>query len=206
MSRLLACCAVIAFAVPSSAAPKKVALLVGVKEYEKNLAPLRFPEDDAVELGKVLKEAGYEVVVLCDALGDQDAALRPTRKNTLAKLEDFRAALKREDTFFVAFAGHGLQFEKDPHPYYCPIDADKKKKETLVDLDTVATTLEDSGAGVRLMVVDACRDDPTSAGGGRQHGPRRRAGRPCSVARRGSSRGSRRSSSTRCSSTSSSRR
>ena len=145
---------------PADEPPKKVALLVGVKEYRKNLDPLRFTENDAVELGVVLKKYGYEVVVLCDSLGAKDAALLPTKKNILAKLEVFRKKLERPDTFFVGFAGHGLQFGDDDHPYFCPVEADKTDKDTLIDLNAVAKTVENSGAGVRLMVVDACRNDP----------------------------------------------
>lgn len=191
MRRLsLVACLALAACSPTLAdeVPKKVAFLVGVMNYEKNLDPLRYTENDVVELGKVLTDHGYDVVVLCDSRGAKDATLLPSRKNVLAKLEAFRKMMKRPDTFFVGFAGHGLQFDKDPHPYFCPIDADKKDKATLIDLDDVATTLEDSGAGVRLMIVDAAGTTRRAAGAWIRVPPAgRRAGPPCSVARRGRS-------------------
>ena len=156
----------IAFAVPSFAGgPKKVALLVGVMKYEnKNFDPLRFTENDVTELGDVLLRAGHydKVVVLSDSPGAKDAGLKPTKSNVLARLDELKKGLTRDDTIFVAFAGHGLQFGKDSPPFFCPVEADKTKRDTLIDLDGVVAILNDSGAGLCLMAVDACRDDPTS--------------------------------------------
>ena len=43
--------------------------------------PLRFSENDVVQLEKVLTAAGYEVVLLCDGAGQKQAELAPTRAN-----------------------------------------------------------------------------------------------------------------------------
>ena len=72
MRRLsLVACLALAACSPTLAdeVPKKVAFLVGVMNYEKNLDPLRYTENDVVELGKVLTDHGYDVVVLCDSRG-----------------------------------------------------------------------------------------------------------------------------------------
>src|SRR5262249_52999531 len=75
----------------------------------------------------------------------------------------------------LAFAGHGLQFdpeagkaEEKADAYFCPRDANPHQRATLVSLRDIYYQMEQSGAGVRLMLVDACRNDPGKA--------RRRAG------------------------------
>src|SRR5262245_20188131 len=89
MTRIIAitvlCLAFVLSARPAFAQPKaaqKLALLVGVKQYaHQNLPPLRYSENDVVAMAELLKQSGYDVVLLCDSLGAKDAALAPTKAN-----------------------------------------------------------------------------------------------------------------------------
>ncbi len=67
----------------------------------------------------------------------------------------------------LCFAGHGLQFEGNKNAYFCPLDARPFKDETasLVSLTDVYQQLDRSFAGVKVMFVDACRDDPDQTRG-----------------------------------------
>ena len=68
----------------------------------------------------------------------------------------------------VALAGHGVCFEKTRDAYFCPQDANPTEEEadTMISLAALFKRLDDSGAGVKFLLVDACRNDP-KAGRGR---------------------------------------
>lgn len=150
---------------------KRYAVLVGVKEYDHSgLSPLSYTENDVVELGKVLRAAGYVVTVLCDSEGEKAPTRLPTGKNIRSALADVLGPCKRDDLVLVAFAGHGLQFDKAGGAYFCPRDARPSDPKTLVSLKEVYQELDDCGAGVKLMLVDACRNDPRQAARSRSAG------------------------------------
>jgi len=156
------------FAQQPDAKPRKFAVLVGVKDYDHSkLASLAYSEADAAETATLLKANGYTVVLLTDTEGNRDASLKPTRANIIKQLDLVLDKCKKHDTVLVGLAGHGLQFEADKASYFCPVDAHPSKPETLVSLKTLYEKLDDSGAGVKLLLVDACRDDPL---GGRGRG------------------------------------
>ena len=62
----------------------------------------------------------------------------------------------------IAFSGHGVQYRDQKASYFCPMDADLADNNTLVSLGEVYKALEESGAGTRVLLVDACRNDPQS--------------------------------------------
>jgi TPR repeat protein/uncharacterized caspase-like protein len=148
---------------------KRYAVLVGVKHYEHSkLDPLEYTENDVTELADLLRPVGYEVVLLTDTTGSKDPALLPTRENIEKQLKAVLDRCRRNDLVLVAFAGHGVQFEKDPDCYFCPRDAKplKEATDTLISLDDVYKRLDRCGAGVKLLLADSCRTDP-EAGRGR---------------------------------------
>src|SRR5262249_42008600 len=158
---------------------KKYALLVGVKEYRHSRFPdLKYTENDVEELARLLARAnaGFaEVVLLTTARGKARADAAPTAKNIRAHLKRLLEKLTKHDTVVIALAGHGVQLQVEAakgkeksEAFFCPADArlvdSKDRKElskTLIGLAELFRQLEESGAGVRLLLVDACRDDPT---------------------------------------------
>jgi uncharacterized caspase-like protein len=155
-------------------AGRKLALLVGVKEYDHGgLRDLEFPENDVVELADVLRSQRFEVVVLTTALAKEDPAASPTAENIrkrLSQLLEQRQVTKR-DVMLVGFAGHGIQPLGSKEAYFCPRDAnptiegDKPQKPaTLIGLGEILKQLDDSGVGHKLLLVDACRHDPNVRG------------------------------------------
>ena len=161
MTRLAACAAII-LAVPAWAEPpKRYALLVAVGKYDHpDLPPLKYTENDAVELGKVLADPahGYAVTTLADS-----TAIKPTRANVLAALKRVLDACKAGDTLVVGLAGHGLQFSGDDDAYFCPQDAKPVKAraaESMVSMKGLYDEMKGSNAGIKVLLVDACRNDP----------------------------------------------
>ena len=131
-----------------------------------------FIEADVTDLAAVLKAARYEVTLLTGAA--RNASLKPTKANIEAHLKAILRHCRKGDTVVVALAGHGLQFDKqkdsDPDDaYFCPQDARpfRDERQSLVSLTEVYRELDRSFAGMKVLLVDACRDDPDGARGSR---------------------------------------
>jgi hypothetical protein len=76
---------------------------------------------------------------------------------------------RKGDTILLAFAGHGLQFEGQKDGYFCPNDARPfaEKTDSLISLGKIYAELDASFAAVKIMLVDACRNDPLVPRGSR---------------------------------------
>jgi TPR repeat protein len=151
-------------AAPAQAQGQKLAFLVGVKKYSHpNLTQLRYSENDVAELGRLLEKGGYNVTLLTDSTGAKNPALQPTKANVERQLTQMLARCKsRDDSVLVAFAGHGLQFEGQNDAFFCPQDAKPfvEQTATLVSLGHVYKELDQCFAGIKVLLVDACRNDP----------------------------------------------
>jgi formylglycine-generating enzyme required for sulfatase activity len=165
---LLAALALLALsALPASSqdAGKRYAVLAGVEDYQhENLRrpKLEYAVEDVTDLGAVLRAAGYEVVLLTDDTGRRDPSLAPTRANIERVVTEVLRRSGKADTVIIAFAGHGLQFQGQPDAFFCPADARPFADETatMVSVSKVYQELEKSFAGVKVLLVDACRNDP----------------------------------------------
>jgi TPR repeat protein len=159
---------------------KKRALLVGVKQYQHAaLDALKYTENDAVELAPVLRDAGFQVTLLCDSEGVKDVKRQPTRANIDRELKAVLQGVGRDHVVLVGLAGHGLQPDGAAESYFCPTDANPSIErgdgnalakarfpDTLVSVRGLLKDLDDSGAGRRFLLVDACRNDPGARGRG----------------------------------------
>jgi formylglycine-generating enzyme required for sulfatase activity len=159
---------------------KKYAVLVGVKEYSHDKLPdLKYTENDVVELAELLgtQDGGFtQVVLLTTTRGKGSPAAQPTAANIRSALKKVLDKVTKHDTVLVALAGHGVQLAvEDPRDkkaerdeaFFCPSDARLKNTKdraeltkTLISLKELFDELDGSGAGVKLLLVDACRNDP----------------------------------------------
>lgn len=154
--------AVVALAQPK-VAPKRYAVLVGVNKYEhEKIKALSYAENDAFEMDKELRKHGYETVLLTDAAGELDAKRAPTKANIERELKSVLAKCKKGDTVVLGFAGHGMQFEGQKDAFFLPADARPfaNRTDSMVSLKMVYDELDASFAGMKVVFVDACRDDP----------------------------------------------
>ncbi len=127
--------------------------------------------NDAHEMSKLLREHNYEVVELTD-----QSAKKPDKATIDAEVTQvIRSCQDKRDVVVLCFAGHGLQFDGDSNAYFCPLDGVPLKEEagTLVSLTNIYQQLDKSFAGVKVMLVDACRNDPDHARGTRGRRDRR---------------------------------
>lgn len=143
--------------------PTLYALLVGCSEYdEKELRSLQFSRNDVDGLQKALRSAGFaerNIVLMHDK---QAADLLPEARKIRKQLNLVLGGLRPDDTVVVAFAGHGVQFKGEKESYFCPRDAEIKDRSTLIDLKDVYRQLDACRARRKLLLVDACRNDPLS--------------------------------------------
>jgi uncharacterized caspase-like protein len=156
-------------------AGQKYALLVGVRQYNHDSLPdLQHTENDVEELSTVLTASGFKVVVMTCTRGKTRAVAQPTAKNIRALLKRILNRVTKHDTVLVGLAGHGIQAKVEvggkekEESFFCPTDAKprdttdlKRLSETMIPLSELFKELEESGAGVKLLLVDACRNDPT---------------------------------------------
>jgi formylglycine-generating enzyme required for sulfatase activity len=149
---------------------KKYALLVGVKDYgHARLSKLRFTENDVEALAELLnkKVAGFDSVqVLTDSRGKKNPADKPSAANIRGALKKLLAKKERLDTVLVALSGHGIQLQvkgedgkKKDEGFFCPSDAQLNDSESMIMMSQLFKDLDRCGAGVRLLLVDACRNE-----------------------------------------------
>jgi hypothetical protein len=141
---------------------RRYALLVGVKSYKKDqFRPLLYTETDVNALAEVFKGAGYKrVVLLTQEAAKADVDLLPTAANIREQLKSLLKDRTASHTVVVAFSGHGVQFKDEQEHFFCPMDADLTRRATLISLKEVYDELRKCDARVKLLLVDACRNDP----------------------------------------------
>src|SRR5262245_59606171 len=94
------------FVTAQEVAAKRLALLVGINEYQHaKLPPLKFAVNDVTELGKVLEGAGYEITLLTDDRGKKDEKFAPTKANIDKHLHGLARRCRKGDTFLLALTG-----------------------------------------------------------------------------------------------------
>jgi hypothetical protein len=136
---------------PPALAEKRVALVMGNSAYQ-NVIQLANPTNDSQAISTVLKGAGFDVVEL-----KRDLTVTAMRR----ALRDFSDAARDADVAIVYFAGHGIEI--DGINYVIPVDArlerDIDAYDEAVPLDRILTVIEPAKQ-LRLVILDACRDNP----------------------------------------------
>jgi formylglycine-generating enzyme required for sulfatase activity len=142
----------------------RYAFLVAASEYQETatgLRRLRFASRDVEALRDVLLgSAGYSadnVIVLRE--GERGDRL-PEKAKIQERLAELVRVLDEDDSLLVAFAGHGVQFANDPVNYFCPVDCRVTDRATLLPIPDVYAQLQRCRARTKLLLVDACRNDP----------------------------------------------
>ena len=132
-------------------AERRVALVIGNSTY-KSVAALTNPRNDAADIASALRDLGFDEVV--ERIDLEKSAIRPL-------LKDFSRKVTDADTVLIYYAGHALEYQG--HYYLMPVDAVLEDpgalKYDMLAADDLKDVL-DKVPGVRIMIFDACRDDP----------------------------------------------
>lgn len=143
-----------ALSVSAAKADRRVAFVVGNGAY-KNVAQLPNPPIDAKAMASTLRNVGFEVI----------EGSNLTRDQMTEKLLDFGRKAQGSDVAVFYYAGHGIAVGGSN--YLLPVDADIKsemdvKLGAAINIDlTLDQTMGD--AKVKLVFLDACRDNPFAA-------------------------------------------
>jgi sulfatase modifying factor 1 len=144
---------------------EKYALLVGVRKYDpaEPLPTLTYSEDDVDELRRVLLASGYRpenIKLMTQRGGAENPRYLPLADRIRKEFALTLKQLDEHDSLVVALAGHGVQFSQEGESFFCPADAALDDESTLIKLSDLATSLEGCRAGFKLLLVDACRNNP----------------------------------------------
>jgi hypothetical protein len=153
---------------PAKPKGERFALLVGVEKYNDptELKSLQFAEEDVTELAKLLEEAGYRkenIMLMTQKRGGDEGRAMPESAKIRQEMTLLLKGRKKDDSIVIAFTGHGVQFQGAEENYFCPMDAKLADKKTLIPLQEIYKELEKCEAGLKVLLVDACRDDPRPA-------------------------------------------
>lgn len=131
---------------------KRLALVVGIKDYNKAEARLTNPVNDADDMAKALEEVGFEVI----------------KKTNLNRIElekainEFGDKLTNYEVGLFYYSGHGIQYKNEN--YLVPKDANMTMETQVayqcVNLGNVLSIMEGAQTKTNLIILDACRDAP----------------------------------------------
>lgn len=138
----------------SAIAENRLALVIGQSAY-RSVPALPNPANDARAVTQLLTDSGFEVSTASDLSQSQ---LRE-------KVSEFagKVAAKGADTVALVFyAGHGLQI--DGENFLVPVEIDPKREADIplqaVRLNDVLNTLTSVPSKMRILLLDACRNNP----------------------------------------------
>ena len=149
----------------SAFAENRLALVIGQSAY-RSVPALPNPANDARAVTQMLTDSGFEVSTASDL----------SQNEMRQQVSEFagKVAAKGADTVALVFyAGHGLQI--DGENYLVPVDVDPKREADIpiqaVRLNDILNTLTSVPSKMRILMLDACRNNPfpdiskTSGGG-----------------------------------------
>ncbi len=131
-------------------AGQRVALVIGNASYA-HAPSLANPLNDANDIGASLERLGFAVTQLPNA----------SRAELWDGLQKFSLAASASEMAVVFYAGHGIEVDK--RNFLIPVDArlqsDADVEFEAVPLDLLSRAVE-RAKGLRLIILDACRDNP----------------------------------------------
>ncbi len=135
----------------SAHAERRVALVIGNSAY-KSVPRLANPANDAALVGAMIKKAGFDWIDI-----RTDLSVAEMRK----ALRDFGGRARDAEVAVIYYAGHGI--ELDGTNYLIPTDATLETDSDVLDetvaLDRALFAVEPAKQ-LRLIILDACRDNP----------------------------------------------
>lgn len=130
----------------------RVALAIGVSNYQDHEMHLSSPVKDARAIGEALTRFGFDVTLVQD----------PTSDSMREALDAFLLKAKGADMAVVYFSGHGLQVNGEA--YLIPADDGFDRPDGLrrdhLAVASIVEKLEGAGAAFKFVIVDACRSNP----------------------------------------------
>ena len=144
-------------AAEQSPAQRRVALVIGNAAYEAPGASLTNPLQDANGMAAVLRDLDFDVVRAMDA----------TKAEMERATNTFVGRVRPGDVAVFYYAGHGMELGRgnDRENYLAPVEFSAAWDEVdarhgSVNVNWVQEKMESAGAAVRIVILDACRNNP----------------------------------------------
>ena len=140
-------------AAEQSPAQRRVALVIGNAAYEARGASLTNPLRDANGMAAVLRDLDFSVVQEMDA----------TKAEMERAANTFVDSVRSGDVAVFYYSGHGM--ELDGTNYLAPVEFSAAWDEVdarhgSLNVNWVQEKMAAAGAAVRIVILDACRDNP----------------------------------------------
>lgn len=136
----------------------QAAIVVGVEDYDERLTGFRqldYSADDAHLIGSALRSIGYSAQQI-DILTDTKAS----KSVVLNRIRQRAKALGKDGTLLFFFSGHGLGRDDENYLATYGAVANDLVRDGLAVRDVVAA-IHESGVRRAVLLLDACRNDPT---------------------------------------------
>jgi uncharacterized caspase-like protein len=130
----------------------RAALVIGNGNY-LSVPQLRNPGNDARDMCAALRNLGYNTACYTDI---------KTKIQFRALVQDFADKISPDTVLILYYAGHAVQINGEN--YLVPVQADLKTESAVADqslsLGYVMRQLQFTRAFLKIVIIDACRDDP----------------------------------------------
>jgi uncharacterized caspase-like protein len=141
----------VALAAVPALADRRVALVVGNAQYATPGLFLANPKNDADDVAAILRTLGFDVILKTDS----------NKRDLELAMAQFARLSTNADVALFFYAGHALQYQG--RNYLMPVDSALEDEVSLryqmVAIDDVRAAL-DRASGVKVMILDACRNNP----------------------------------------------
>jgi len=129
---------------------QRVALVIGNSAYQ--YAPLKNPQNDAVDIASSLNNLGFKVT----------KKLNASRREIEEAINGFGRELRKGGVGLFYFAGHGVQVDGINYliPIGTNIESEGDVKYEAVNANRVLSKMQDAGNPLNLVFLDACRNNP----------------------------------------------
>jgi caspase domain-containing protein len=138
----------------SAFAENRLALVIGQSAY-RSVPALPNPANDARAVTQMLTDSGFEVSTAADLSQGQ-------MREAVSEFAGKVAAKGADTVALVFYAGHGLQI--DGENFLVPVDIDPKLEADIpiqaVRLNDILNTLTSVPSKMRILMLDACRNNP----------------------------------------------
>ena len=130
---------------------KRKAVVIGMSDYGENKR-LNNTLNDANDMADVLTKLGFEVTLLKDN----------NLQNLETNLTTWYNSIEGNDMAVFYFAGHGM--EVNGENYLIPVGAElnlqSDVKYRTLNVNQVLGNMDEKRVGMKLLILDACRDNP----------------------------------------------